>query len=63
MSTALKWRVRGCHACRCCWRRGKYGLMIKVDWVSKNFSVELVSALQELGIGLARLGLEKEPAK
>jgi chemotaxis protein CheX len=35
----------------------------KLDWVSKNFSVELVSALQELGIGLARLGLEKEPAK
>jgi chemotaxis protein CheX len=35
----------------------------QVDWVSGNFSVELVSALNELGIGLERFGLEKEPAK
>ena len=35
----------------------------KIDWVSGNFSVELVSALNELGVGLGRLGLEKEPAK
>jgi chemotaxis protein CheX len=34
-----------------------------IEWVSGNFSVELVSALGELGIGLERLGLEKEPAK
>jgi chemotaxis protein CheX len=35
----------------------------QIEWVSENFSVELVSALNELGIGLDRLGLEKEPAK
>jgi chemotaxis protein CheX len=34
-----------------------------VDWGSGNCSVELVTALNELGIGLERLGLEKEPAK
>jgi chemotaxis protein CheX len=35
----------------------------QIEWVSGNFSVELVSALDELGISLERLGLEKEPAK
>jgi chemotaxis protein CheX len=35
----------------------------QIEWASQSFSVELVSALQELGIGLGRLGLEKEPAK
>jgi anti-anti-sigma regulatory factor len=35
----------------------------QIDWVSGSFSVELVSALNELGVGLGRLGLEKEPAK
>jgi chemotaxis protein CheX len=35
----------------------------QIEWVSGNFSAELVSALNELGIGLERLGLEKEPAK
>ena len=35
----------------------------QIEWVSGNFSGELVSALNELGISLERLGLEKEPAK
>lgn len=35
----------------------------QIEWVSGKFSVELVSALNELGIGLERFGLEKEPAK
>jgi chemotaxis protein CheX len=35
----------------------------QVDWVSGSFSVELVAALNELGIRLERFGLEKEPAK
>ncbi|OYV38070.1 MAG: hypothetical protein B7Z80_11085 [Rhodospirillales bacterium 20-64-7] len=35
----------------------------QVDWASANFSPEFVAALNELGIGLERFGLEKEPAK
>jgi hypothetical protein len=35
----------------------------QIEWVNGNFSVEFVSALKELGIGLERFGLEKEPAK
>jgi anti-anti-sigma regulatory factor len=35
----------------------------QIEWVNGSFSVEFVSALKELGIGLERFGLEKEPAK
>ena len=35
----------------------------KIEWVSENFSVEFVSALNELNIGPERIGLEKGPAK
>ncbi len=34
-----------------------------VEWVSETFSAEFVAALNELGIGLERFGLEKELAK
>jgi chemotaxis protein CheX len=35
----------------------------QIEWMSGNFSDEFISALNELGISLERLGLEKEPAK